>query len=96
MNDAYSQSVQNLLRDWAISSTGYGFVHVFFSCQATTMASVEDFDVTQQSLFSGLDLVGANAVHAAMSSPWDPFYSADWDCTKPSEQCYLRIKRLVL
>jgi len=55
----------------------------------------EDFDVTQQSLFSGLDLVGANAVHAAMSSPWDPFHCADWDIVKPSEQCYLRIKRYV-
>jgi ubiquitin-conjugating enzyme E2 Z len=63
------------------------------------MASQEDeesFDVTQQNLFAGLDLVGGNALHAVMASPWDPLSSNDWDREKPTEQCYLRIKRDIM
>jgi len=66
---------------------------------ATTMASQEDeesyLDVSQQNLFTGLDLVGTDALHAVnvMASPWDPLGSNDWDREKPTEQCFLRIKR---
>jgi len=65
----------------------------------TTMASQDDeesLDVSQHNLFTaGLDLVGTDALHAVnvMASPWDPLVSNDWDHEKPTEQCYLRIKR---
>ena len=63
---------------------------------ATTMASQEDEEsFSQQNLFTGLDLVGTDALHAVnvMASPWDPLVSNDWDREKPTEQCFLRIKR---
>lgn len=62
------------------------------------MASQDDedsLDVSQPNLFTGLDLVGTDALQAVnvMTSPWDPFSSNDWNRERPTEQCFLRIKR---
>jgi len=48
------------------------------------------------SLFASLQ-----AAHEAVTAPfavggtWDPIHSVDWDMVKPTEQCFLRIKRCV-
>ncbi len=42
---------------------------------------------------SSLLLLHAEAAHGEMSALWDPHLSKDWDIEKPTEQCYLRIKR---
>jgi len=59
-----------------------------------TQDDEQSLDASQPNLFTGLDLVGTDALHAVnvMSSPWDPL-SNEWDKERPTEQCFLRIKR---
>lgn len=56
---------------------------------AETEGSAVEMSSSPQHLFAaGLDLVTNG-----MGASWDPLFSPDWDQEKPTEQCFLRIKR---
>lgn len=41
----------------------------------------------------GISEGNSHPLDGLKAAPWDPARSKDWDLVKPTEQCYLRIKR---
>ena len=52
------------------------------------MAGHDETVVSQQ---QSVEVV--TGMHALLNMSWDPLSSNDWDREKPTEQCFLRIKR---
>lgn len=61
--------------------------------EKTIMAESDSIDEKPQEVPSNSGLTGGDIFGSAKTNSWDPTHCPQWDMMKPSEQCFMRIKR---